>query len=123
MTHDGPPGEPSGYVCPSCGGALWQRQDGQGATAYEYRIGHAFSPGQLWIEHCAARNRALRAAARSLAENAALARDLAELARALGRVALAARLEAEAAAEARHVEQVRAMLGELEAEGTERARG
>jgi two-component system, chemotaxis family, protein-glutamate methylesterase/glutaminase len=115
MTHDGPPGEPSGYVCPPCGGALWERKDGDGAVMYECRIGHTFSPEQLWIEHCAARNRALLAAARSLAENAALARDLAELARVLGNDTLAARLETEAAAEDRHAEQVGAMLDGLEA--------
>ena len=112
MHQDVPPGAPSGYVCPTCGGALWERQGGDGAAAYECRIGHTFSAEQLWIEHCARRNRTVAAAARSLAENSALARDLAELSRALGRTELAARLEEQAAAEDRHFEQIRAMLDE-----------
>ena len=109
MHQDVPLGPPSGYVCPTCGGALWEQQ-GDGAAAYQCRIGHTFSAEQLWIEHCARRNRTLAAAARSLAENSALARDLAELSRALGRTDLAARLEEQAAAEDRHFEQIRAML-------------
>jgi hypothetical protein len=53
-------------------------------------------------------------AERSLAENAALARELAELGRALGKESLAADLEDEAATEERYLAQVRAMLDGLQ---------
>ena len=113
-----PNGAASGYICPTCGGALWERSAGDGQQAYTCRIGHAFSAEQLWIEHCTQRNRTLAAAARSLAENAALARDLAELGRALGKDTLAARLEQEAALEQRYVEEVQAMLAGLAPDDT-----
>jgi two-component system chemotaxis response regulator CheB len=90
--RDGPYGDATGYACPRCGGGLWRRDDGDdgdGAAGPRCRIGHAFRPEQLWIEHCAARNRALAEATRALAENAALARAMADEARALGNDALA----------------------------------
>jgi two-component system chemotaxis response regulator CheB len=82
-------------------------------TAYECRVGHAFSAEQLWIAHCKRRNQTLMTAERSLAENAALARDLAELGRVMGRESVAARLEDEAATEEGYLKQVRAMLADL----------
>ena len=113
MHHNEPPGAPSGYVCPRCGGALWERRGGDGAPEYECRIGHALTAEQLWIEHCAARNGALMAAARAVAENAALARAMAEQAWAIGRDALAARLDEEAGSEERYLGQLREMLDGL----------
>ena len=112
MHHDRPAGAPSGYVCPRCGGVLWRR-DGDGASEYECRIGHALTAEQLWIEHCAARNHALAAALRAVAENAALARAIAEQAGALGKDVLAARLDEEARSEERYLEQLREMLDGL----------
>jgi len=111
--HQDPPSRLTGYICPQCGGALSQRTDGDGSGAYRCRIGHAFTAAEVWIEHCAMRNRALGAAARALAENADLARALAEQARAVGDGALAARLEDEARAEERHVGTVLEMLEEI----------
>ena len=117
--QDDPPGHVTGYICPSCGGALSERRDGDASGEYRCRIGHAFTAAELWIEHCAMRNRALGAAARVLAENADLARALAEQARALGDGKLAARLEEEARAEERHVGQVLEMLEEVGADDSE----
>ncbi len=114
MESDTPSGMLSGYICPTCGGALWGQRDGHSATAYECRIGHSFTAEQLWTAHCAQRNQALMVAERSLAENAALARELAELGRALGKDSLAADLEDEAATEERYLAQVRAMLDGLQ---------
>ena len=107
-----PDGAASGYVCPRCGGALWEQGAGEGLE-FECRIGDRFTAAQMWIEHSAARNRALKHAALALAENAALARRLVEWARARGDGDLAARLEVEAAEEDRYFEQVRAMLDGL----------
>jgi hypothetical protein len=107
-----PTGTP-GYVCLRCGGALWKRRDGE-RPAFECRIGHAFEALELWVAHCTVRNAALEAAARALAENAALARKLAFWSRERGNVGAAARIEEEAAVEEQYYEQVRSMLEGLE---------
>ena len=80
---------------PQCGGALWASRNGD-SLRFECRIGDAFSAAELWIEHSAARNQTLKRAARTLAENAALARKLAAWARERGNHAAAERLEQEA---------------------------
>lgn len=112
MHNQGPDGSPSGYVCPECGGALWKHGE-DGSPAFECRIGHRFEAALLWVEHCAARNRAIRSAARALAENAALARELAVWTRGQGNGAAAARLEEEAVEEDRLSDQVRRMAQDL----------
>jgi two-component system, chemotaxis family, protein-glutamate methylesterase/glutaminase len=108
----------TGYICPDCGGALSKRDgtngtQGDGQAKYRCRIGHAFTAAQLWIETCAMRNRALGAAARSVAETVDLARTLATEARTDGNEALAARLEAEALSEERYVGLLLEMLEDL----------
>lgn len=122
---DQPPAEgASGFTCPTCGGALWaqpsppgphDQTDGAGRPAeptFGCRIGHRFEATLLWVEHSAARNRALLFAARALAENGALARRLAAWADERGEAALADRLRQEAADEDRLSEQVQALAGE-----------
>lgn len=122
MQVDGGNGGASGFVCPECGGALWERADGQSQSftppgaadlGFQCRIGHRFEAAQLWIEHSAARNRALKYAARALAENAALARRLAVWTREQGNAEAAVQLEREAAEEDRLYEQVRHMVDGL----------
>ena len=92
----------TGYICPACGGAISRRFDGAGgggAAAYQCRIGHAYTPEQLWVATCAMRNRAVAAAARASAEKVDLARALSREARRLGNDALGARLEDDAETE------------------------
>ena len=108
-TNDHPTNGASGFMCPRCGGALWERRDGA-SVAYECRIGDRFSEAEVWIEHSVTRNQALLTAARSLAENAALARRIASSAEARGDTAVAVRLEDEAREEDRLYAQIRAML-------------
>jgi two-component system chemotaxis response regulator CheB len=103
----------TGFTCPQCGGALWQR-DEHDTVAFECRVGDTFSAVNLWIEHCTARNRAVRVAATALAENAALARHLVTWARERGNEDMAMRLESEAASEDRAFELVHALLDELD---------
>src|SRR5688500_11591002 len=80
---------------------------GKRSGADQRRIGHALLESvQLWIEQCARRNRALRAAAQALAENAYLAVMLAKQAAAIGNRELAARLEEEAGAEEHRTVQI-----------------
>jgi two-component system chemotaxis response regulator CheB len=107
--HDHPTNQASGFMCPRCGGALWERRNGT-ATAYECRIGDRLSEADLWIEHSVTRNQALLTAARALAENAALARHIASSAQTRGDTAVAARMEREAREEDRLYAQVQAML-------------
>jgi hypothetical protein len=114
MDHNGTAGAVSGFTCPACGGALWERQDGDG-LAFECRIGDRFAAAELWIEHCTRRNQALKVAERLLAENAALAQRLATWAVGQGNSSVAARMEQEAAEEKRLGAQVRAMLEGLPA--------
>jgi hypothetical protein len=84
-----------------------------GRGSQNHHIGHTFTPAEVWIEHCAMRNRAIGAAARALAENADLARALADEATALGNAALAARLEEEVRSEQRYIGQILEMLEEI----------
>ena len=114
MQHDGRTNGASGFVCPRCGGALWERRDGD-STSFECRIGDRLSEAEMWIEHCVARNQALLEAARALAENAALARWLAASAERRGDNGVALRLEEEAREEDRLYQQVRAMVEGLPA--------
>ena len=112
-----PRGAASGYVCPACGGALWEHHSGEDLT-FECRIGHAFEALELWVAHCTARNVALEAAARSLAENAALARKLAVWSRERGNVSAASRIEEEAHLEEQYYGQVQRMLEGLDSPRT-----
>jgi hypothetical protein len=85
----------SGLICPRHGGATWAHEDG-GSGSFECRIGDRFTEAEMWIAHSVARNRALLAAARALAEHAALARQLAGPAERRGDIGVAARLQEEA---------------------------
>jgi two-component system chemotaxis response regulator CheB len=107
-----PTGGATGFTCPLCGGAIWEHPDREEGR-FACRIGDAFTALEMWIEHCSTRNRALKMAARALAENAALARHLTDWARKRGDEAMAARLADEAAAEDAAYEQVQAMLDGL----------
>ncbi len=125
VQHDHQPAQPmngaSGFVCPKCGGAIWERSDSH-STSFECRIGDRFSEVELWIAHSVARNQALLTAARAIAEHAALARHIAASAKRRGDTEVAARLRAEAEEEDRLHDQVRAMLdglSEVSADGTE----
>ena len=122
MPHadDHPTNGASGFMCPRCGGALWERSQGT-SVSYECRIGDRFSEADVWIEHSVTRNHALLTAARALAENAALARRIASSAADRGDTTVAVRLEQEAQEEDRLYTQVRAMLEGLPEPDEDRA--
>jgi two-component system, chemotaxis family, protein-glutamate methylesterase/glutaminase len=106
--HEHAVGDATGFTCPRCGGALW-RSDDLGNLQFACRIGDAFSAAELWIEHCALRNRALQRAMRVLAENAALARALQAWAQERGDRTAVTRIGEEAADD----ERVRDAIGGL----------
>lgn len=72
-----PPGEPSVYSCPECGGTLWELNDG-GLTRFRCRIGHAFSCENVLVEQEDALERALETALKTLNESASLLRKMEE---------------------------------------------
>jgi two-component system chemotaxis response regulator CheB len=65
-------GEPSGFTCPECGGALWESQE-QELVHFRCRTGHAYAPESLIAKQYDTLEATLWAAVRSLLENAALA--------------------------------------------------
>ena len=70
-------GVPSGFVCPECGGTLWEIHD-KDLIRFRCRVGHAYSPQTLLAHQSDALEEAFWAALRALEERAALARRMAE---------------------------------------------
>jgi two-component system chemotaxis response regulator CheB len=69
-------GEASGLTCPECGGALWERQEGE-LIRFRCHVGHAYSAESMQAEQAVALEAALWSALRSLEERADLFRRLA----------------------------------------------
>jgi len=68
-------GAPSGFTCPECGGALFEREQADVAH-FRCRTGHAYSPESLLAKQSESLEATLWAALRALEENAALARRM-----------------------------------------------
>ena len=69
--------DPSSFLCPDCGGALWEMRAGEPAR-FRCRVGHGHSVDSLLASQKPNIERALFAAIRSLEDNAALSHKLAE---------------------------------------------
>ncbi|MBC8122801.1 MAG: chemotaxis protein CheB [Gemmatimonadaceae bacterium] len=103
------PGTLSGFGCPDCGGTLWEINDGQ-MLRFRCRTGHAYSVDSLLAEQSDALEEALWTALRALEENAALARRLAERARARNYTRTAERFDLQVREAEQRVEAVRRLL-------------
>lgn len=73
-------GKLSAFTCPECRGALWELHDGE-LLRFRCHVGHAYSAESLVADQAEELENALWAALRSLEENAALSRRMAERAR------------------------------------------
>jgi two-component system, chemotaxis family, protein-glutamate methylesterase/glutaminase len=77
VVRDPHPGTPSGFVCPDCGGALWESSEGE-LIRFRCGVGHAWSANSLLAEQADVMESALWIALRALEECASLALQLAE---------------------------------------------
>lgn len=70
-------GKPATLACPTCGGTLWEVDEGD-LIRFRCRVGHGFSPQSLLAEQTDALEDAFWAALRALEESASLAKRMAE---------------------------------------------
>lgn len=110
--YDNPPGEPSPYSCPDCGGVLWRGKPPRDPD-FACRVGHAYSAESLESAQRDGVEAALWTALRALEESALTTRRLATDAQRAGRHSAARRFAARRA----QVEQQAAVLRKALAEG------
>ena len=106
------PGDPSGYGCPDCGGALYQIEEAN-LVRYRCRVGHAWSAESLLARQTVDLEGALWMALRSLEEKAALNSDMSRRATHQGHARVASRLEEGAEEALRAAELVRRLIAEI----------
>ena len=103
-------GPVSGYVCPDCGGSLYEIDDPTGVLHFRCRVGHAWAPESLAVAQDRAVENALWHAARVLREKAALHRRMADSAAQRGSRRLADSSEQAARDAERSAELIEAQL-------------
>jgi two-component system chemotaxis response regulator CheB len=109
LAKHAPPGRPSGLICPECGGALWETDNG-GFLHYRCHVGHGYSEDSLVVLHGERVEAALWTAVRALDEKAELARRVAQRARRRGMQRSAERSEQSIEAAERGSSEIRALL-------------
>jgi len=100
---------PSTFVCPDCGGSLWEVQEG-GLTRYRCHTGHGFTGDTLLAAQNGKLESALWSAVRVLMERAALHRQLADRTASRGMAAAAERYHDRAHQEEAKANLIRDML-------------
>jgi two-component system chemotaxis response regulator CheB len=104
-----PPGSPSKFGCPDCGGVLWEIAEGKDVR-YRCRVGHAYSSLSLVSAGDTRLEDALWAALRALEEHETLARRMLDRPWATGTEATRERLEERVQATSRRAEVLRGLL-------------
>jgi two-component system, chemotaxis family, protein-glutamate methylesterase/glutaminase len=104
-----PPGKPSQFSCPSCGGVLNEIHDGN-LLRFRCQVGHAYGPEALGSAQEQEFEGALWAALRALEEQAALCRRLAVRARELSQGRSAERFDERALSSEQQARLVREAL-------------
>jgi two-component system chemotaxis response regulator CheB len=107
------PGEPSGLVCPECGGGLWETES-SGVIRLRCRVGHAYTVDGYLAEQARSLEGALWTAVRALDERAAVSRRLATRFGGGGHQATAARYQRLAEEYLAQGEVIRGLLSSLE---------
>jgi two-component system, chemotaxis family, protein-glutamate methylesterase/glutaminase len=77
LEHGTMPGPPSAYICPECGGALWEMRDGK-LISFRCHVGHTYTADGLVARHTEKLDAALWTALRTLEDSAALRRHMAD---------------------------------------------
>jgi two-component system, chemotaxis family, protein-glutamate methylesterase/glutaminase len=104
-------GQPSVLTCPECGGVLWEFDNAE-VIQYRCHVGHIYSAESMLDEQDGALEAALWTAARTLVENATLARRLARRAKGRGFHGAAERFDRRAREADEHAETVRRVLAQ-----------
>jgi two-component system, chemotaxis family, protein-glutamate methylesterase/glutaminase len=95
LASDGNPLPPSPFVCPDCGGPLWELTK-EGFSQYRCHVGHVFSPESMIEGQAQSVEAALWSAVHLLKERAAFTNRIAEKRRAGGMNSIAQTYEQEA---------------------------
>jgi two-component system chemotaxis response regulator CheB len=112
------PGEPSGFTCPECSGALWQG-DEDGVPRFRCRTGHQYSLETLLAAQSESIEAALWSAVRALEERSAMLRRIAQRMSSRGSSGMAVRYARQADQGIQHALALRHALHNLHAAGTE----
>ncbi len=106
------------YVCPECGGSLWEANAGQ-IPRFRCHVGHVYGGEDLLEGYTSEMERSLWCAIRTLRDKANLTRQLARAARRRGAEEPAARYEEKARLDEEHAAAIERML--MESESVNRA--
>jgi two-component system chemotaxis response regulator CheB len=109
IERDGPPGEPSAFGCPACGGVLWEMDDEE-MLRFRCRVGHAYTAEGAVDAQGESVEAALWTALRALRERAQLSERLAERVGSAGAEQSRARFEAYAREAREQADVIRRVL-------------
>jgi two-component system chemotaxis response regulator CheB len=109
IERSGPPGRPSPFGCPACGGVLWE-VDGEELLRFRCRVGHAYTAEDAAAAQSQSLDTALWVALRALLERADMCGRIADRGRERGSDATARRFDRLAEEALEHADTVRAGL-------------